>query len=1154
MLVDNPRNQVRSLIAVAVGLVALAVVAIGLALWGLRSDAIEDATNETGNIATILAEQTSRSVQVVDLVLSDIQERIAASHPALRDDQNALLGDKALNALLNERLARLPQAAAIAIVDANGKLVNTTRAWPTPSANLADRDYFNHFKTTADSGLYVSRPVKNAVNGEPTIYFSKRISGSAGRFDGVLLIGLNLKHFHDIYDSITSLRNQSFLFLRKDGVVLVRHPDPLNRSGEMMPAASPWHQLVLQGGGHYRSPGYFDSEARLVAVRPVSRYPLVVNVAYSENAALARWRSRATSLGIATLLAVLCAVLLLRAVNTQFRRLFESETALEERKSRLAMNSQLLEAAKLQLDAAVTNMSQGLCMFDEKQRLIVCNARYAELYGLDPQQVRPGMPLKEIVDLRYKVGSCPAMTKDEYLVWRNNIAVSDRPADTNVELMNGRIIGIRHRPLPEGGWVATHEDITEARRREESFRLLFDNNPVPMWVRDIETLQFLAVNEAAIKHYGYSREQFLEMTLIDLRLPEERNKVVRTGVRASTGTQQGERIWRHQTADGRKIEVVVYSRALTYEGRAASLVAITDITARNLVERELRRTRGFLDSVIENVPVSIVVKEPTDRRFILVNRAAEQLLGVSRDELIGQSDDDLFPEETEARAKAPADTSPLENSAEVSPRQSVAVDEKMSIRGRGERIVNKKRFTVCDDSGTPQYLVGVIEDVTDHRRAQKDLFHMAHHDALTGLANRVLFRTRLNEALVRARRQGHGVSAFCIDVDHFKTINDTFGHPAGDTVLRSVAERLQSCCRETDTVARLGGDEFAIIQDYVKGPGDTNALAQRILTVMSTAIRSGEHDLPVSTSIGVATAPADGDDADTVLKNADTAVYRAKADGRGAVRFFEPVMDARLQARRILESELRAALSRNEFELFYQPEIDAKTNEVSGIEALLRWRHPQRGMVSPAEFIPLAEEIGLIFPLGEWVLREACEEATRWPAHIKVAVNLSPLQFKGGSLASVVVKALTSSGLAPQRLELEITESVLLQENDENVAVLHHLRSLGVSVAIDDFGTGHSSLSYLRSFPFDKIKIDRSFVSELPDNLGCLAIVRAVARLANDLGMRSNAEGVETPEQLACLQGEGISEMQGYLFSPPRRAAEIRRFILGSGKKLASVA
>lgn len=1145
MPVANPRNQVRSLIAVAVGLVVLAVLAVGIALLGLRSDTIEDANNETGNIATILAEQTSRSVQTIELVLTDIQERIASSHPTDRGDPNTSLGSKPVNDLLRERLARLPQAAAIAVVDANGKLVNTTRSWPVPPADLIDRDYFIHFKTTADNGLYVSRPIKNAVNGELTIYFSKRINDSAGQFDGVVLIGLNLRHFQDIYNSITSLRNQSFLFLRRDGVVLVRHPDPQNRSGETMPTASLWHQLVARGGGHYRSPGYFDSEPRLVAVRLVRRYPLVVNVAYSENAALARWRTRAMPLGIATLLAVLCAVLLLRALNTQFRRLFESETALEERKSRLAMNSQLLEAAKLQLDAAVTNMSQGLCMFDGKQRLIVCNARYAEVYGLDPQDVRPGITLKEIVDLRYKVGSCPAMTKEEYLVWRNNIAISDRPADTIVELMNGRIIGIRHRPTPDGGWVATHEDITEARRREASFRLLFDNNPVPMWVRDIETLQFLAVNEAAIKHYGYSREQFLGMTLVDIRPLEERNRAP-TAVRASTGIQHGERIWRHQTADGRKIEVVVYSRALTYEGRAASLVAITDITARNLVERELRRTRGFLDTVIENVPVSIVVKEPTDRRFILVNRAAEQLLGVSRDELVGQSDYDLFPEESEAKSVP-------DNSDTASPQQLLGVEEKMSIRGRGERIVNKKRFTVRDDNGNPQYLVGVIEDVTEHRRAQKDLFHMAHHDALTGLANRVLFRTRLNEALVRARRQGHSVSVFCIDVDNFKTINDTFGHPAGDTVLRCVAERLQGSCRETDTVARLGGDEFAIIQDYVKEPADASALAQRILTVMSAPIRGGEHDLLVGTSIGVATAPTDGDDADSVLKNADTAVYRAKADGRGTVRFFEPVMDAHLQARRVLESELRVALSRNEFELFYQPEIDAKTNEVSGIEALLRWRHPERGLVPPGEFIPLAEEIGLIFPLGEWVLREACEEAAKWPAHIKVAVNLSPLQFKGGSLAPVVIKALASSGLPAHRLELEITESVLLQENDDNVAVLHQLRSIGVSIAIDDFGTGHSSLSYLRSFPFDKIKIDRSFVSELPDNLGCLAIIRAVARLANDLGMRSNAEGVETGEQLACLQAEGVSEMQGYLFSPPRRASEIRRFMFAS-KKLASVA
>jgi diguanylate cyclase (GGDEF)-like protein len=441
--------------------------------------------------------------------------------------------------------------------------------------------------------------------------------------------------------------------------------------------------------------------------------------------------------------------------------------------------------------------------------------------------------------------------------------------------------------------------------------------------------------------------------------------------------------------------------------------------------------------------------------------------------------------------------------------------------------------------------VATHEDITERREAEAQIAHMAHHDSLTDLPNRVLFRNRMHQALARVQRGDHA-AVLCLDIDRFKSVNDTLGHPVGDKLLRAVAERLRGCIRETDTVARLGGDEFAILQVGADQPSGASGLARRIVDVISEPYDLGGHHVVVGTSIGIALAPTDATDVDELLKNADLALYRAKAEGRARYRFFEREMDARVQDRRLVEVDLRKALSAGEFELYYQPLMNLERNEVSGLEALIRWHHPERGMVSPADFIPLAEEIGLIVPIGEWVLREACSQAANWPTEIKLAVNLSPAQFRTRTLVSTVVRALAASGLAASRLELEITESVLLRDDEANLGTLHQLRGLGVRISLDDFGTGYSSLSYLRSFPFDKIKIDQSFVRELSSRSDCAAIVEAVATLGRTLGMATTAEGVETREQLEELRSKGCTEAQGYLFSRPRPAHELWELFPGA--------
>ncbi|MGQ7791071.1 putative bifunctional diguanylate cyclase/phosphodiesterase [Faunimonas sp. B44] len=434
--------------------------------------------------------------------------------------------------------------------------------------------------------------------------------------------------------------------------------------------------------------------------------------------------------------------------------------------------------------------------------------------------------------------------------------------------------------------------------------------------------------------------------------------------------------------------------------------------------------------------------------------------------------------------------------------------------------------------------VATHDDITEMRRIEARIAHLAHHDALTGLPNRVRFREELDGALLRVRR-GERIAVLCLDLDHFKAVNDTLGHPVGDGLLKAVAGRIEEKVRETDIIARLGGDEFAIVQVGLQTPDEASALAQRIITALSSPYEVDGHQVVIGTSIGIALAPADSEDADQLLKSADMALYRAKTDGRGVFRYFEPAMDSRMQARRALELDLRKALTNGEFEIHYQPLVNIETHTITAFEALLRWPHPKRGMVPVPDFIALAEEIGLIGQIGAWVLKEACCEAVKWPEDIRLAVNLSPCQFKNRPLVFDVMAALGQSGLAPSRLELEITETVMLQDTEATIATLHELRRLGVRISMDDFGTGYSSLSYLRTFPFDKIKIDRSFVQALPEDTSSSAIIRAVADLSAGLGMSATAEGVENEEQLARLRAEGCREVQGYLFSAARPASEI---------------
>ena len=620
-------------------------------------------------------------------------------------------------------------------------------------------------------------------------------------------------------------------------------------------------------------------------------------------------------------------------------------------------------------------------------KIVALNQGAAEIFGR-PAASLQWKRLGEVVPPR--LGATPLLA--------GILGRSERTAfELAIPRADGVILPLRVEASAIGDLIAVAmTDVGDLKAREESFRFLFESNPLPMWLVDQETGRFVAVNEAAVAHYGYSRDAFLSRTLPDLAETD------------TLGFSPGGNLHRHRRADGSAIDVTLFERFLTFEGRAT--------------------------------------------------------------------------------------------------------------------------------------LLGAAIDVTEQRRAEARISHMAHHDALTGLPNRILFATRLAEAIADHARCGAGASLLCLDLDKFKFVNDTLGHPAGDALLRQVAERISACLRREDLVARLGGDEFAVL---LRSPdaATVRTIAGRIVEALSRPVRLGEQECQIGVSIGVASLPEHGTEADTLLRNADLALYRAKAEGGSMVRFFEVAMDGWARSRRRRESDLHEAFARGDLALAYQPLIDTRRRDIVGFEALLRWHHPVEGAIPPSDFVPLAEETGLIGPIGAWVLRQACAEASRWEGNLRVAVNLSPVQFRDPGLVAMVREALTLSGLAPQRLELEVTESVLLAASEANVATLHALRDLGVRIAMDDFGTGYSSLSYLQKFPFDTIKIDRSFVARLGEDAHSTAIVRAVIGLGASLGIVTVAEGVETENQWALLRAEGCGEVQGYLFGRPLPAAEARHLI-----------
>jgi diguanylate cyclase (GGDEF)-like protein len=851
------------------GCVLMAAMAIGTGLTvdRFRQNAIESGRDSLENSVRLLARHFDREFEDFSVlqksIISELESHGIDSADAFRSE----MGTLAIHEVLRNKASGWSDVAGANVFDADGILINSSRRWPVADISVSDRGYFHRLKNDPSSQEEVE-VVPGRFGKGPAIVFARRVSGPHGEFLGMVSRAISPDQLEAFFDSTGLGEESSISMHHQNGQLFARVPHVDDMIGQNYRNGTPEQQAVFERTfvtTQLASP--IDGKDRIIASRMLTGEPLVVVATKSLDTTLATWRTQ-TKFFVAV--AVLSIGLLVLTLYLIFRQM-----------------THRLSVEKQRLDTALNTMTQGLLMFDQDERLIVCNRRYIDMYRLSTDVVKPGAYFRDVIQHRYDTGSFEGDV-DSYC--EGILSSTGRTQSSVVETADGRLIEIKSRPGAAGGWLATHDDVTE-------------------------------------------------------------------------------------------------------------------------------------------------------------------------------------------------------------------------------RI-----------------------------RADERIAHMAHYDALTDLPNRVLMRGHL-ERRIAELAEGKPFAILYIDVDEFKGVNDSLGHEIGDELLRQVASRLRACVSGNDLVARLGGDEFAIVKDGTNDHAELTALAENILKALRAPVNCKGQEVPTDASIGIAIAPDHGDNLDDLLMRADLAMYAAKTEGRRTFRLFVPEYDAKARQRRQLELDLRQALARGEFEVHYQPLVDLAANVVTGCEALLRWRHPERGMISPAEFIPVAEETGLIAEIGEWVLKQACLEAAGWPGQIHVAVNVSPVQFRAKTLALKVAAALAESGLAPGRLELEVTETVLIRDDSEALTVLKQLRELGVRIALDDFGTGYSSLSYLHRFPFDKIKIDRSFISDIGEPEDSSPIVQAVVHMAAARQMATTAEGVETEAQREVLRQLGCSQMQGWLFSPAVPAAKFKQLL-----------
>ncbi|HET6839123.1 MAG TPA: EAL domain-containing protein [Bradyrhizobium sp.] len=795
------------------------------------------------------------------------------------------------------------------------------------------------------------------------------------------------------------------------------------------------------------------------------------------------------------------------------------------------------------VSSALNNLNHGVVVADAQSRIVFCNDRYLEIYGLTRSDVHGNMSGRELLEMRRKRGVL-------------NVGVGDffkgaaKPEGLVTELPGGRSILVKFFPLPNGGSVATHEDCSEQRKlsrelasTKQFLESVLDNVPLCVVAKTMEDGRYIFANRAFERFSNRPRSQILGKRTDEI-FPAAMAANVAAEDQAALAASDGH--FRSELAlerDSKRLVLASHRVIVRDEkDKPEFLIGLfDDVTEAKSLSRELENAKKFLELVVDNIPVSLVVERVKDRTYLLANRSAEAILNRRREDAIGLMAKDIFN---------PREAKLIDARDEAAIRKRAPITEEHPISTKdGLRLFLTRRVTVLDDAGEPQYLIKTHEDVTDRRQTESRMAHMAYHDGLTDLPNRAAFLQALAQMIEACGGTDEEFAVLSVDLDGLKEINDVFGHAIGDKLLIEVSRRLQAAARG-GVVARLSGDEFGLIIDG-KQPVAGMLLAEQLAESLAKEFQIDGKSVRTGVTTGISIFPHNGADAASLLANAGAALFRAKAKSRGSISLYEPEMDQQIRDRRVLHQDLSLAIKNGELSLYYQPQAAARqtiaSSEVVGFEALARWLHPVRGFVSPVDFIPLAEESGLIVEMGEWILREACREAASWPLPRQIAVNLSPAQFMHGDLVGLVHSILLETGLAPGRLELEITEGVLIEDFDRGLALLRRLKALGVRISMDDFGSGYSSLSYLQAFPFDKIKIDRAFVMNLGRNPQSAAIVRAVIDLGHGMEMSIVAEGVETQEQLGFLADEGCDAVQGYLLGKPAPIAQYAALVGRSG-------
>lgn len=1084
-------------------------------------DAIATARKDAQSFANILADHTALTFEDVDRALREAGE--------IR--QNSLLARIADPVAANAALRQLQRSSSVFVgigwTDASGEIRAHSFGPVSPRSSISGMPHFIAQRDSAGDQLVISPPFLSATGDKWFTGVSRRLSNPDGSFAGVVTAAIDQSYFAQLYRSVDLGQGGTIFLMHREGRLLAREPAQKDAIGKSFAHGALIAQYlpISDSGAYETATSVVDGMARIVGYKAVPGLPLVLAVSYARSEALRSWYRHLLTFGLLVVAIVTVILfgtfLLVRQTNA------------------LAAKTRALAGTNARFEAALGNMPHGLSMLDANQRLLVVNSRYREMYGVTEAQTRPGTTLKRILEDFKATGRVIDFNIDRF------VQSANERAQGILVLADGRMISITRTPMKDGGWVATHEDITAKRRAEallienaaelkrtnDRFDAAINNMPQGLCLFDTDK-RLVISNNRFQEMYDLPDELVRPGTHLGriLQFFEDRGDVNEMNVDHHLRLIPNEQNQNYEPADGRVINI---QRTATPDG--GWVATHEDVTVKKRGEKlltekaaELEAMNVRFDAALNNMSQGLCMFDAEQKVVVSIARYGE----------IYHLGHDQIKPGTSLRQI-------LQYRQEKGTNFAVVPEAYLEKNGRAAKEVRELadgRVVAITRQQMPDGgWITTHEDITDRARNEKRIAFLAQHDLLTGLANRALFAEKLDDAAKRLARHGISFTVLMLDLDKFKNVNDTLGHPAGDRLLVEVAQRLRSSLRDTDVLARLGGDEFAIIQENEKSQSQgAIALALRIIGLIEQPFDLGGHRVNVGTSIGIAFAPEHGADAETLLQKADVALYAAKSGGRNDFRVFQPELTEAADVQRSMEGELRDAIDRNEFELHYQPIVDTRTRRISGVEAFVRWHHPSRGLLGPGQFLPLAESTGLMLPLGEWILQQACLDAAAWPSHIRIAVNISAAQFSKGNLFDIVLCTLIDSGLSPQRLELEIADTSLLEKDQAaNLLTIRQLKNLGVSIVLDDSGAGYSSANYLAGFPFDKIKIDKSVAQGFANRRDCAAVVASVLALAHGLEIATAAKGIENNAQYEALLAAGVDFAQGYLLGRPVPHSEL---------------